>query len=589
MKRLKITIVSIIIMLTIIIQYFDVFRIFENQIQDNYLQSEKEIDTRVVIIGIDEYSLEELGRWPFQRSMQASVIDYIASGNPAAIGIDILYTESSDKDEDKYLQEVLEKHKQIVLPGFAVFGENTINGKYDIQQMLLPQENFRDNSIVGHINAVQDVRDGVVRKYINNYTFENNEYKGFSRLLYEIYAKKQGIKPTEPKLDKFNRGWIDYTSGPESYEMLPFAAVLYGDIEPDYFEDKIVLIGPYSTAMADDYYYTPLDRQTPMYGVEIHANIIQMYLDGRVKMEINFVMCILITIILMVIMGILFVLGNNKKSLIGAVFFAIVWLVSVKILYNQGIIISIFYPIAGVVIEVLVVTGINYISDVIEKRRITNLFGRYVSPDVVSEIINAGDNEIALAGIKRDVTVLFVDIRGFTPMSELLQPEEVVGILNEYLNLTATSIFTYGGTVDKFIGDATMALFNAPLDLEDHAYKAVLAALAMKKGSVELEEKLMKKFGRAVHFGIGVNSGEAVIGNIGASFRMDYTAIGDTVNTSARLESNAKPGQIIISDSTYQRVKERVIVNDLGLLKVKGKATEIKVYEVIGVKDDEKN
>lgn len=171
-------------------------------------------------------------------------------------------------------------------------------------------------------------------------------------------------------------------------------------------------------------------------------------------------------------------------------------------------------------------------------------------------------------------------------MSEKATPEEVVEILNEYLNLCASSIVGEGGTLDKFIGDAAMAIFNAPLDLEDHALHAVKTALAMKKGSLELESKLEKRFGRAVKFGIGINTGYAVVGNIGCNFRMDYTAIGDTVNTAARLESNAKPGQILISQATYELVKDKIISKALGSIKVKGKEEELQIYEVEGLLND---
>jgi len=190
---------------------------------------------------------------------------------------------------------------------------------------------------------------------------------------------------------------------------------------------------------------------------------------------------------------------------------------------------------------------------------------------------------LQLGGSRREITVLFVDIRGFTPLSEAAAPEEVVEILNEYLTLVAQCIFKYGGTLDKFIGDAAMAMFNAPLDLEDHCLKAVQAAWAMKEGATPLQQRLEEKFGRTVQFGIGVNTGPAVIGNIGASFRMDYTAIGDTVNTAAHLESNAKPGQILLSQDVYEKVKERVAAANLGEIKVKGKAQGVNVFQVDGV------
>ena len=184
-----------------------------------------------------------------------------------------------------------------------------------------------------------------------------------------------------------------------------------------------------------------------------------------------------------------------------------------------------------------------------------------------------------------------MDIRGFTPLSESLKPAEVVEILNEYLNLTTNAIFKNSGTLDKFIGDATMAVFNAPFDLDDYEYKAVCAAWDIVAGAKELEQKCMERFGKSVAFGVGVNCGEAVVGNIGCDFRMDYTAIGDTVNTAARLESNAKRGQVLISEHIYQRVKDRVKVQEIGEIPLKGKSQGVCVYELLGVGYDvvEKN
>ena len=165
-------------------------------------------------------------------------------------------------------------------------------------------------------------------------------------------------------------------------------------------------------------------------------------------------------------------------------------------------------------------------------------------------------------------------------MSEGLQPEEVVDILNEYLALTTKCIFQNGGPLDKYIGDATMAVFNSPFNLDDYIFRAVCTAWDIAAGSAELEQKLQEKFGRTISYGIGVNCGDAVVGNIGCDFRMDYTAIGDTVNTAARLESNAKAGQILISDAVYEAIKDRVQVTEIGTIPLKGKSKEVMVYQV---------
>ena len=187
---------------------------------------------------------------------------------------------------------------------------------------------------------------------------------------------------------------------------------------------------------------------------------------------------------------------------------------------------------------------------------------------------------MVLGGENRHVAVLFIDIRGFTTMSESLEPEQVVEILNEYLDLTTKAVFHQQGTVDKFIGDAVMAVFNAPLDLDDYCFRAVSAAWEMKQNADVLTAKFEERFGTQIAFGIGINCGNAVVGNIGCDFRMDYTAIGDTVNTAARLESNAKSGQILISEQVYETVKDRVMVTPIGEIPLKGKSKGVFVYQV---------
>lgn len=171
-------------------------------------------------------------------------------------------------------------------------------------------------------------------------------------------------------------------------------------------------------------------------------------------------------------------------------------------------------------------------------------------------------------------------------MSESLKPDDVVEILNEYFDVITTAVFDNKGTLDKFIGDAAMAVFNSPFDLDDYVFRAVNAAQDIAKGSVKLAERLQERFGRTVSYGIGVNCGEATIGNIGSKFRMEYTAIGDTVNTASRLESNAGAGEILISNEVKERLKDRITTEPVGEIPLKGKKIGIFVHRVIDVNVD---
>jgi adenylate cyclase len=219
-----------------------------------------------------------------------------------------------------------------------------------------------------------------------------------------------------------------------------------------------------------------------------------------------------------------------------------------------------------------------------EKEVIKGAFSKYVTKNVMNRILEHPDG-LKLGGEKRVITVFFSDIRGFTPMSEVLSAEEVVHLLNEYFTAMTTIIFKYEGTIDKFMGDAIMAVYGAPIEMSDHAERAVFAAIEMSAKMKELQAKWRAEGKREVNIGIGINTGEVVVGNIGSNERMEYTSIGDNVNLTQRLESVAEKGQILISAATYERVKHKINATMLDPIKVKGKVDKVQAYSVEGLKD----
>ena len=220
-----------------------------------------------------------------------------------------------------------------------------------------------------------------------------------------------------------------------------------------------------------------------------------------------------------------------------------------------------------------------------EKDAIKRAFSRYVAREVVTEILKDPD-KIVLTGERREVTVLFCDVRGFTSISERLSPEEVVSLLNAFYTLMIDATFKHDGTLDKFLGDGVMAVFGAPIFHSDHSVRALRTALAMQAGIRELSTRRVAEGKDPLKIGIGVNAGSAVAGNVGTEARMEYTVIGDSVNLAARLESYAKAGQILISGDTYALVKHAIDGRKLGPMKVRGKEDEIDVYEVLGVRGE---
>jgi len=219
-----------------------------------------------------------------------------------------------------------------------------------------------------------------------------------------------------------------------------------------------------------------------------------------------------------------------------------------------------------------------------EKKFIRNTFSNFVSKVIVDELLKHPEM-IKLGGERKEITVLFSDIRSFTTLSEKYQPEEIVGILNNYLSRMTTTIFKYEGTLDKYVGDEIMAFWNAPLPQEDHATLACLTALEMMKELDLFNQEMPPEY--RLNIGIGINTGDAIVGNMGSTSRMDYTLIGDTVNTGARLEGTNKiySTNIIISEFTYEKVKDFFICRLLDKIKVKGKSIPVSIYELVDVKE----
>jgi len=341
-------------------------------------------------------------------------------------------------------------------------------------------------------------------------------------------------------------------------------------------------VGAYAPGMQDAY-FVPVDNTQQMYGVEIHANVIQAIMEkntlNRIPLWVDAIIAVIIALILVLLCDrlsvakIVLLCGGIiiSKLLIGLLLFNMGYTWNNLVVPVMALLIAVYY------------IGLHYYKARAARQSIEKAFSKYVAPQVVKEIAKDGTYELKLGGENRNVAVLFVDIRGFTPLSESLEPEQVVDILNNYLELTTSCIFRHGGTLDKFIGDATMAVFNSPFDTDDYVYKAILAAWDIVQGGNKIEKQFVEKYGKHVGFGVGVNCGPAVVGNIGCEFRMDYTAIGDTVNTAARLEANAPRGTVYISDAVYKQVKDRITVEDVGEIPLKGKSKGVFVYSITGI------
>ncbi len=583
-KKLMIILPFILLLLCSLMLYEDTLHSVENIIYDNILQSERSVNTNIIIVGMDERSIDEIGTWPWPRVYVADTLNKLLDLGAAAIGVDVLYdTLGASEEYDLKLIDAVGKSDKVILASMGVFSGEAEESLV-AQEYVIPFAELNEVAITGFINVFPDSSDGIVRKGVTEFLYGETTVYSFPLEIYKAYCNSLGISDDlQIPTNKFNQYVIDYVAPANSYTEVSLWGVLHDEYPAEIFKDAIILIGPFAVGIGNDSFYTPLDHSNKTYGIEVHANTIQNLLEKNFKEDIPWYWN-LVSLMIIYCFSILF-FGKFKPfwRLIFSIAVIILQLGIARVLYDKyDFVIANTYSIVFIALAYLVNLVLTLLHTQQEKAHINGLFGRFVSPEVVKEII-AGNISISLGGTLKEVTILFVDIRGFTAFSEANPPEKVVEMVNRYLDLTSKSIQQAGGTIDKYIGDATMAVFNAPNPLENHPLLAVKAAWAMKIGSEALQKEILEDFGVDLQFGIGVNTGHAVVGNMGSSFRMDYTVIGDTVNTAARLESNASKGQIIISDSTYQMVKDFVEVNDLGILNVKNKKEGIHVYEVVNV------
>ena len=583
-------ITGILIVVLFLVQTMGLFQTFEYRMQDSRYQTGGLVSPEVYVIGIDEETLMEYGAWQnWSREKMAEIIALLNADEmtaPAVIGVDIGFFGSSDEETDQALADAASLIDNVVMTSYATFGtqihtqaDSSFTTSEGIQTYEIPYDALAEHVTWGFSNVPLD-EDGIVRHSLYKIPMDDDYIYSFAS---EIYRKYMGILPERVEYGE-ETGYIPFTGYPYDYygtatAGISFSRVLSGEIPAEAFAGTIVLIGPYSAGMMDSY-YTAIQHDVPMYGVEVHANVLQALLEENEKGEVDLTTALGITAAMIVV--VLLGWATKKVSLATLVTAAAIggyWFATGKA-YENGYVLPILYPIFAAAIVFIGQVAIQYVSERKAKKQIQTVFGRYVSDSVVSNIVKGGEDALKLGGQKRDIAVLFVDVRGFTPLSEGLDPTEVVEILNKYLERTTKAVFDHGGTVDKFIGDATMAIFNAPLDLDDYLLNAVRTGLDMAAASNELAPEMEAKSGRKVGLGIGINCGEAVVGNIGTSKRMEYTAIGNTVNIAARLEGKAKAGEVIISPYVYERIKDRVEVTSMGLQTLKGISEPVELYRV---------
>lgn len=527
---------------------------------------------------------------------------------PQVIGIGLDYSETKDSDGDSALVEVCQQYNNVCFSAFVATDNVPTLQKAPLSTQMSPQDkhffslNPQEEAIApitdislpykellpyisaGVINNLQISPDGYTRTAVTAVTYDNQEYDSFAVAAYKMYISSLGQEAKMPRVDDDNSFTFTYTRKSKDYEVYSFYDVISGKVDLSVFEGDIVLIGDYTSP--DSTFKVPNQRSTQMQDIEVQANILEALLSQKTGQSIPYSFMSVFYALFAVVFFIATSYSSGPRTFLAAALLILVEVAICAVLNIFGYYILILIPTILVVMITIFNLMIKYIMTKRNNYQLETAFKKYVDKSIVNEIVQSGSIGTHIGGEKKDIAVLFVDIRGFTSLSENLEPEQVVDILNKYLTLAANAVSRNNGTLDKFIGDAAMAIFNSPLDLADYEYKAVCAAWDLLSSAQQLNDFCEKQYGKQVTFGIGIHCGEAVTGNIGCEARMDYTAIGDTVNTASRLEGIAAPGQILISAEMKERLGSRIRTSYAGEFSLKGKKNKVPAYIVEGIHNE---
>ncbi|MBA4396529.1 MAG: adenylate/guanylate cyclase domain-containing protein [Syntrophus sp. (in: bacteria)] len=452
----------------------------------------------------------------------------------------------------------------------------------------------------GYFNAFPD-SDGVIRwaplviKFQEDYysslpismLLQYLEWPMLSLKIADFGVESVSLNDLVIPTDESGRLLINFMGPARTFPHYSIADILNGRLSPDLFKDKIVLVGATATGIYD-MRVTPLSAVYP--GVEIHANVIDNILHQNFLIHSGWTK--FIDICLIILLGFIVGLAIPRASAAWGVLLILVLLAvfigaNAYVFSRYNIWLNLIYPVLTIMTIYLAITVYRYITEEREKKKIRGAFQYYLTASVINEMLK-DPTKLKLGGDKKDLSVLFSDIRGFTTISEKLTPEELVHLLNEYLTAMTDIVFKYDGLLDKYMGDAIMAVYGAPLDQPDHRLRACRTALDMLDALKELQKKWSDEGRPVLNIGVGVNSGDMVVGNMGSQMRFDYTVMGDSVNLGSRLEGiNKEYGtNIIISEYTYAGVKDVLTCRELDSVRVKGKKLPVKIYELLCEKKD---
>jgi len=584
---------------------------------------ERSAPPHVTIAAIDEQSLARVGRWPWSRSVHADLVRRLDEAGAKVIAFDIFFSERESAKADAQLARALGSSKKTVLStvflldqrearylgelgaqaGLKAIGPQAIadgGGREPRQKSFGVLANIPElqKSAVysGHINVMPDA-DGIYRRvplvmlhgdrYFPSFdvqvarAFDPDE--AFDLKLDQWGVVSLTVAGHEFPLDTQGQLLVRYRGrAGTTFDRVSVADILDRKADRSLLRDRVVLIGGTATSLGD-IRATPYDSAPP--GVELRANVIENLLDGRAIERPEWMTLVDVTMMLVVGLIMLWLLprfGVSGGALLTALLLAGYVAFALWMFRSEGLWLNLVYPSLLITLLFATATLVSYFFTFSEKRYLKLAFQHYVPPAVVEDLVSDA-GALRLGGEKRELTVLFSDIRGFTTLSEGMQPEELVKLMNEYFTVMTEQVFAQRGSLDKYIGDAIMAVYGAPVAEDEHPLQACRSALAMLRSLDGLLEKWRPKGLPAIGIGVGINTGPMIVGNMGSATRFNYTVVGDAVNLASRIESlNKNYGtSILISEYTYERVKgEFPDVREVDSVKVRGREQAVRLYEL---------
>ncbi|HAR62174.1 MAG: hypothetical protein DKM50_03345 [Candidatus Margulisiibacteriota bacterium] len=603
-KSIKVILCILIVFAIVVLNQLPLFKLFHWKLTDLkfVVRGPIKTPTNIVIIAIDDESIAWLGTWPWPRNKYAQLVDQLKLAGAKLIFFDILFDSptSFDPDDDVKFAQSIKKSGNVLLAAYFKNTENNSFVRY-VQDPFNPPIKLLKNSAldIGMVDISFD-KSQVIRKIPMLFSGDIKYPNLTLQAVRYIQADKPPIKHLSSSIvvgkyampiSQDRRFVINYRGGAKSFPYIPFDRVIDGSFikkNPNFLKDKIVLIGATAIEL-QDYIATPFSNIVP--GVEMYANAIQTVLDRNYLYESPPWFDFLVVLSLCIISIKFFLSLSSRRAF---VFFLactiVIMAVDLVVFLKMNYILKSFEYFSALLFPFIGLIGYRYYKEEEEKRYVKSVFSQYVDPSVVNKLLEH-PSRIILGGEKKQVSIFFSDIRAFTTFSERHSPEVVVEYLNEYLDAMTKVIFEHKGTLDKYVGDEIMAIYGAPLEMPDHAKVAVEAALSQLDMLQKINEKRAREGRDQFGIGMGIHTGEVVIGNIGSTMHKDYTVIGDSVNLAARLESTTRnygtkesPVNLIISEDTYKLVKDFFICEYLDEIIVKGKTIPVNIYSVVGRK-----